>query len=199
MHDRELIDRFDLSGIQKSNAIFDRGKLDWFNTEYLRATPAEQLLPLIEEEWKKGDLVPFQTSRGAMEATVDLVKTRARNLKDFASLFRAYFSDEYEADPAALQKFLEGLTKPALAACSLWSNWPVRYEQDAEFSEASTEKVLRDFAAEKNVKAGGLINGARVALTGQGVAPSLFAVMANLGQERTVARLKRAKDIIEGA
>ena len=70
-----------------------------------------------------------------------------------------------------------------------------RYEQDADFSEASTEKVLRDFAAEKNVKAGGLINGARVALTGQGVAPSLFAVMANLGQERTVARLKRAKDI----
>ena len=107
LHDRELIDLFDLSGIQKSNAIFDRGKLDWFNTEYLRATPAEQLLPLIEEEWKKVDLVPFQTSRGAMEATVDLVKTRARNLKDFASLFRAYFSDEYEADPAAVQKFLK--------------------------------------------------------------------------------------------
>jgi glutamyl-tRNA synthetase len=52
--------------------------------------------------------------------------------------------------------------------------------------------VLREFAAEKNVKAGVLINGARVALTGQGVAPSLFAVMANLGQGRTVARLTKA-------
>ena len=51
---------------------------------------------------------------------------------------------------------------------------------------------------EKNVKAGALINGARVALTGQGVAPSLFAVMANLGQERTVARLKRAREIPAG-
>ena len=66
-----------------------------------------------------------------------------------------------------------------------------RYEQAPEFTEASTEQVLRDFAAEKNVKAGALINGARVALTGQGVAPSLFAVMVNLGQERTVARLKK--------
>jgi len=188
LHDRELIDRFDLSGIQKSNAIFDRGKLDWFNTEYLRATPAEQLLPLIKEEWKKVDLVPFQTSRGAMEATVDLVKTRARNLKDFASLFRAYFSDEYEADPAAVQKFLKDD-----ALRGMLVELAARYEQDAEFSEASTEKVLRDYAAEKNVKAGGLINGSRVALTGQGVAPSLFAVMANLGQERTVARLKKAK------
>jgi glutamyl-tRNA synthetase len=37
-----------------------------------------------------------------------------------------------------------------------------------------------------------LINGARVALTGQAVAPSLFAVMVALGKERTISRLKRA-------
>jgi glutamyl-tRNA synthetase len=67
-----------------------------------------------------------------------------------------------------------------------------RYEQEPEFSEASTERVLREFAEAKHVKAGVLINAARVVLTGQGVAPSLFAVMANLGPERTVARLKEA-------
>jgi glutamyl-tRNA synthetase len=190
LHDRELIDMFDLRGIQKSNAIFDRSKLDWFNTEYIRGTPAALLLPLIEEEWKKVDIIPFQSSRGAMEATVDLLKPRARNLKDFASLFRAYFSDEFEIDPTAAEKFLkDDATRQLLAELAS------RYQQDAEFSEASTEKVLREFAAEKNVKPGGLINGARVALTGHGVAPSLFAVMANLGQERTVARLKLAKEL----
>jgi glutamyl-tRNA synthetase len=188
LHDHELIDLFDLSGIQKSNAIFDRSKLDWFNTEYIRATPAALLLPLIEDEWKKVGLVPFQTSREAMESTVDLVKPRARNLRDFATLCRAYFSDQFAADPAAVEKFLKDN-----AVREMLVELASRYEQAAEFSEASTEQVLRDFAAEKNVKAGALINGARVALTGQGVAPSLFAVMANLGQERTVARLKRAR------
>jgi glutamyl-tRNA synthetase len=190
MDDRELIDLFDLSGIAKSNAVFDRGKLDWFNSEYMRACPAVQLLPLIEEEWKKVDLIPFQTSRGAMAATVDLVKPRARNLKDFATLFRAYFSDSFEVDPAAAQKFLKDDTVREMLV-----ELASRYENEAVFSEASTEKVLRDFSAEKNVKAGLLINGARVALTGQGVAPSLFAVMANLGQERTVARLHRATEL----
>lgn len=193
LHDRDLIDLFDLNGIQKSNAIFDRTKLDWFNTEYIRATPAALLLPLIEEEWKKVDLIPFQTSRLAMEATVDLVKPRARNLRDFATLFRGYFSDNFSADPSATGKFLkdEAVREMLVELAS-------RYGQGTEFSEASTEQVLRDFAAEKNVKAGALINGARVALTGQGVAPSLFAVMADLGQERTVARLKRAKEIPAG-
>jgi glutamyl-tRNA synthetase len=70
-----------------------------------------------------------------------------------------------------------------------------RYEADAEFTEASTEKVLRDFAAEKNMKAGALINGSRVALTGQAVAPSLFAVMVALGKEKTVARLKKTPSL----
>jgi glutamyl-tRNA synthetase len=190
LHDRELIDLFDLSGIQKSNAIFDRGKLDWFNSEYLRATPAAQLLPLIEEEWKKVDLIPFQTSREAMESTIDLVKPRARNLKDFATLFRGYFSDEFAIDPAALQKFLKDVAVRAILV-----ELASRYEQAPEFSETSTEHVLRSFAEENGVKAGGLINGARVALTGQGVAPSLFAVMANLGQDRTAARLKRSKEL----
>jgi glutamyl-tRNA synthetase len=54
---------------------------------------------------------------------------------------------------------------------------------------------LRDLATAKGVKAGGLINGARVALTGQAVAPSLFAVMVNLGREKTVARLERARQV----
>ena len=39
-------------------------------------------------------------------------------------------------------------------------------------------------------RTGALINGARVVLTGQGVAPSLFAVMVNLGQGRTAGRLR---------
>jgi glutamyl-tRNA synthetase len=190
MGDRELIELFDLGGISKSNAVFDRDKLDWFNTEYIRNGRALNLLPLIEEGWKKAGLVPFQSSREAVAATVDLVKVRARNLKDFSTLFRAFFSDTFVADSAAVAKFLkDSSTREMLVELGR------RYEQAADFTEASAEKILRDYAAEKNVKAGALINGARVALTGQGVAPSLFAVMVNLGQERTVERLKKAMAI----
>jgi len=185
--DRELIEQFGLEGISKSNAVFDRPKLDWFNTEYIRAYPAQKLIPLIEEEWNKAGVVPIQREQGWLEKTVDLLKPRARNLKDFAGAFRAFFSDEFEIDPAAAAKFL-GDTAVRERLVELGS----RYAASAEpFTEADTERVLRELAAENNVKAGGLINGARVALTGQGVAPSLFAVMVALGKERTVSRLQR--------
>jgi glutamyl-tRNA synthetase len=178
----ELIKLFSLGGISKSNAVFDNDKLAWFNTEYIRAYPAELLMPLIEEEWKQAEFTPTRSDAEIRHA-IELLKPRARNLKDFATAFRAYFADGYEIDPAAATKFLTGDVPGLLKELS------ARYASATEFTEASTEAVLRGFAEEKGMKAGALINGARVALTGQSVAPSLFAVMVALGQERVVKRL----------
>lgn len=183
--DVELTQLFGLDGISRSNAVFDRGKLDWFNTEYIRAYPAERLLPLIEEEWQKAGLTVSAPERDWLLSTIDLLKPRARSLKDFAYSFRAFFADDFEADQAAVEKFLKDEQVRRML-----TELGARYSAATDFSEQGTEKVLRDFAAEKGVKAGALINGARVALTGQGVAPSLFAVMAALGREKTTSRLK---------
>lgn len=191
LNDSELVRLFSLGAISRSNAVFDRPKLDWFNTEYIRAYPAKRLLPFIEEEWKRAGLTPRSQDRDWLLATIDLLKPRARSLKDFAASFRAFFADDFEPDPAATDKFLKdpGVRKLLVELAE-------RYSQLPQFTEAETERVLRDFAAEKNVKAGALINGSRVALTGQGVAPSLFAVMCNLGKERTVNRLKAVEQTV---
>ncbi len=171
--------------------MFDRAKLDWFNTEYIRAYPAEKLLPLIQEEWHKAGLDPARTDRDWLFATINLLKPRARSLKDFATSFRAYFTDTFQPDPAAVEKFLAD-EKVRRMLVELGERYAA---SDETFTEAGTERLLRDFAAEKEMKAGALINGARVALTGQGVAPSLFAVMMSLGKERTVARLKATQEL----
>lgn len=184
--DAELIRLFELGGISRTNAVFDRAKLDWFNTEYIRSYSAEKLLPLIEEEWQKAGLRPQSSDRAWLLKTIDLLKPRARSLKDFAGSFRAFFTDDFQADPAAVEKFLKDDSVRGLIA-QLGERYALATE---EFTEQGAEKLLRDFAAEKNVKAGALINGARVALTGQGVAPSLFAVMLALGKEKTTARLR---------
>ncbi len=84
--------------------------------------------------------------------------------------------DKFLKDPA-LRELLPGLA--------------VAIESLTEFTVQSTETTLRSYAEEKQVKAGLLINAARVILTGKGVAPPLFDVMVVLGQARTVERLRR--------
>src|SRR6185312_6552580 len=189
--DQQLIRLFSLDGISRSNAVFDRAKLDWFNTEYIRSYSFDKLLPLVEEEWKKAGLTPVRRDHEWMRSTIELLKPRARSLKDFAGSFRAFFVDEVDPDPAAVDKFLqvENVRKLLIELGG-------RYAASEDFSEQATEKILRDFAVEKGVKAGALINGARVALTGQAVAPSLFAVMSALGRNTVVSRLKNVEDMI---
>ena len=185
----DLIQLFSLEGISKSNAVFDNDKLAWFNTEYIRAYPAEKLQPLIEEEWAKTGFTPNRSGEEIL-AAIDLLKPRARNLKDFATVFRAYFSDDFEYDHAAVTKFLsDGAVRAFLVQLAH------RYAAETDFTEASTEAVLRAFADENGIKAGQLINGSRAVLTGQAVAPSLFAVMAYLGKDRVVRRLLEAESI----
>jgi glutamyl-tRNA synthetase len=189
--DTELVRLFSLDGISRSNAVFDRAKLDWFNTEYIRAYSSEKLLPLIEEEWKKAGLSPFRHNREWLLSTIELLKPRARSLKDFAGSFRAFFVNDFDPDPAAVDKFLQVENVRRLLI-----ELGDRYAACENFSEQETEKILRDFAAEKGVKAGALINGARVALTGQAVAPSLFAVMSALGRDTVITRLKNVEDLV---
>jgi glutamyl-tRNA synthetase len=179
----ELIEMFSLDGIAHSNAVFNNDKLAWFNTEYIRAYPPERLLPLIQEEWTRVGFEPNR-SREEILAGISLLQQRARSLNDFASTFQAYFCDKFPIDPAASQKFLADDTVRKLLA-----ELGERYATLEPFTEESTEQLLRKFAEEKAIKAGALINGSRVLLTGQGVAPSLFAVMAYLGKERVVERL----------
>ena len=192
--DQELIRLFTLSGISRSNAVFDQVKLNWFNAEYIRACPAERLLPLIEEEWKKAGLEVSRKDKSWLLSTIDLLKPRARSLKDFAGSFVAFFRDDFEPDAAAVEKFLKDSSVRQLLI-----ELGHRYRALEDFSEQETERILREFAVEKGVKAGALINGARVALTGQGVAPSLFAVMAALGKERTSKRLAAADELLSQA
>jgi glutamyl-tRNA synthetase len=185
----ELIELFSLEGITRSNAVFDNDKLAWFNTEWIRRYSPRELLPLIEEEWAKSGFRPGRTAEEIL-AAIALLQPRARSLKDFAGAFRGYFSDAYEYDTAAVAKFLnDGRSRALLVELG------GRYQRLDEFTEPATEQLLRAFAEEKGVKAGALINGSRVALTGQGVAPSLFAVMTALGKERVVKRLSAAASI----
>jgi len=188
----EMVEAFELTAVSKSNAVFDPEKLAWMSSEYLRRLPPDRLRSLVEEELNSaglGSAAYAGDEQPRFENTVRLLQTRARSLKDFSGSFRAFFTDQFDYDPEATKKFwkesrLAGLLD-ALAE---------RLAHTTPFDLQETESSLRALAEEKGVKAGVLINGARVALTGQAVAPGLFEVMLALGRERVVSRLRRAAE-----
>ena len=195
----EMIERFSLEGIGRANAVFNFQENDprhwtddkalWMNAEYIRTMPLEELLPMVRAELRSEKLWREEyddDERAWFEKTVELIRQRFFTLKDFSSQGRAYFSEDFDFDEAAVSKNLKKEPRlrewlPALAD---------RLEQVATFSAANVEAALRQFADELGVKAGLFINAARTMLTGQAVGPSMFEVFEIMGRERSVNRLR---------
>jgi glutamyl-tRNA synthetase len=190
----ELVSRFSLEGVSRNNGVFDRAKLEWYNTQYLQKLPIDDLLPAVQGELERAKLWQPEWAAAKREwfsKTVDLLRPRTRLLPDFATWARAFFSDSFDYDPRATEKFWKDerlgamLDKLADGLASL-----------PDWNHDACDHVLRELAAAEGVKAGLLINGARVAIVGQAVAPPLFDTMVVLGQERVVSRLRRAAKVL---
>jgi glutamyl-tRNA synthetase len=187
----DLLEKFSLQGVSRTNGVFDRPKLEWFNTQYLQKLPIEDLLPFVEEQLKQDRLWKEEWAGGAgrdwFSKTVDMLRSRVRLLPDFSSWSRAFFSDEFEIDPAAKAKFWKDEKVPELLAklANALAGLP-------EWNHDACDAASRKVAEESGVKAGLLINATRVAIVGQAVAPPLFDTMVVLGQERVVLRLRAA-------
>jgi glutamyl-tRNA synthetase len=188
---KELIQRFSLSGVSRTNGVFDRPKLEWFNTQYLQKLPIEDLLPQVEVELKRSGLWKEEWATGAghdwFSKTVDLLRPRVRFMPDFSNWSRAFFSDEFPIEEAGKAKFWKDPKVPSLLAkladgLAALPDW----------NHDACDHVLRALADAEGVKAGLLINATRVAIVGQSVAPPLFDTMVAVGQERVVRRLRAA-------
>ncbi|MBA3018797.1 MAG: glutamate--tRNA ligase [Proteobacteria bacterium] len=197
----ELIEAFSLEGVNRANSVFNVNKNDpkfftdpkalSINSHYIRNIPVEELEPYVRAELEKAGIwnPEFESARRDWYlATIDLIRSRYHVTTEFATLGRAYFSDEYQIEEKALEKNIlkhDGL-----------KNWfsilADRLESIESFSIEETENVIRDMAEELDIKAGILINGIRAAVTGQTVGPGLFDILIAIGQKRVVERLRKA-------
>jgi glutamyl-tRNA synthetase len=190
----ELIGRFALSGVSRTNAVFDRAKLEWFNTQYLQKPPVEYVLPYVEAELRRAGLWEGSQASGdgAWFATaVELIRPRTRLLGDFTTWARAFFTDDFDYELEAREKFwkderLPGMLEKLAGALEALPEW----------NHDACDAASRGVAAAEGVKAGLLINATRVAIVGRAVAPPLFETMVVLGKQRVVARLRRSLPFI---
>lgn len=186
----EIQEKFSFEGINRSNATVNFSEEDpidpkamWLNSQHLRTMPVTELAPLVRAELEAAG-IPVPGDTALFEQTVDIIRSRYSVLGDFPSKGRAYFDDNFETTPEALEKLN---TEGARAALRTLGE---RLAGSEDFSEAHIEATLRAVAEEAGLKAGVLINGSRAALTGQTVGPSAFAVFTAVGRERALARLR---------
>lgn len=187
----ELTAAFSFEGINRSNAVVNFTEEDpidpkaaWLNGQHLRTMPVAELAPLVRQRLTAAGLsVPYTDEEFLL--VLDILRPRMTTLNDFTVLTRAYFTDDWEMHPTALERLNAAGAREGLRVLA------GRLEAAPEFTEASIEAALKEVAAEMGLKPGVLINGSRAALSGQPVGPSAYAVFIAVGRQRAIARLKQ--------
>ncbi|HEU0163666.1 MAG TPA: glutamate--tRNA ligase [Thermomicrobiales bacterium] len=198
---QDLLDKFTVERVSASPSTFDRPKLDWLNQQWINHQIsvddlAVRVLPFLIDAGTiaSGPLDDSHPKYAAVRDASALLKDRIKFLTEAPELMSYFLQDELEAyDPALLipKKVEPELARKALAA--LVAIFP---ELDVA-NEEGTEERLRALADELELKPGQLFMPIRVAVTGRTQSPGLFETLKVIGQDRVVARLRQANDLLD--
>jgi glutamyl-tRNA synthetase len=186
--EEEMITLFTLEGIQKKAAVFDTTKLEWMNGQYLSALPAAELLEPVRRElermgvsWNGRDLTPL----------VDAVKARSRTILHVAQQVAVRLDpDRAELDPKG-----EALIRklgPAFGANLLLATEELNALGPADWVPDSILERLKNMAGAHGLKLGDALQPIRVALTGSTVSEPVNELLAVVGSERSIRRMRDA-------
>jgi glutamyl-tRNA synthetase len=190
-----MIDWFDFDAIGKSPGRFDFAKLEDLNGHYIRSTDdlelmqrLEDILPYVENGAEILERLDANT-RAKLMAAIPSLRERAKTLKELLEGAHYLFAERPIALDDKATKLLEG----ADARKRLSALLP-KLEAITSWEAPRLEEMVRAFAETEGAKLGKVAQPLRAALTGRSVSPPVFDVMAVLGREEALARIRDQAD-----
>jgi glutamyl-tRNA synthetase len=190
----EMIAAFDLPQIGRSPARFDFAKLENLNGHYIRASAdadlivaLEQLLPLIAGGDELGSKMT-PALRAKLLMAMPTLKERAKTLVELFDASRFLWASR----PLDLNEQAKALLTPE--ALGVIAALLPELSATADWTAAAVEAVVRGHAERTGLKLGQVAQPLRAALTGRTTSPPIFDVLAVLGKDESLARLRDRVD-----
>ena len=182
----EIIELFDFPGINKGNSRFDEKKLSALNAEYLRELNIESFTFLARPILNKAGVVSEDADEDYLQAVLALCQPKARSLETLSELCGYFFIDNYAMDEKTGVKIAKKSDPKELLGEVL----PI-LESIKSFDADSLKSALETHAESKDQKVFAYFPALRYATSGQGGGPDLLPMLAVMGRQRVVARIKQ--------
>lgn len=187
----ELKEKFDISGLSKSPAIFDTAKLTWMNGEYIKNMDEEKYLSLVIPRLEK----VIKNKNLDLKKIALLLQKRLETLNDIPALVD--FFDELPEYTTDLYVHKKMKTTEEIALSSLKACVPV-LEGITDWNETVIHDTLMNLVGELGIKNGQLLWPVRTALSGKPTSPGGAMELADiLGKDETLARVKKGIELLE--
>jgi glutamyl-tRNA synthetase len=181
----EAVKLFDISDMSDVQAKFDIQKLRWLNGEYIMKKTTEELLPLIKDQLLTAGFDMSGVTDDYISKLVDLYKIRIKTLRELGDLADWFFKDDFTMDEEGKRKYLD--KEENKDNIRIFAD---RLDGLEDFSHENIEKICRDIAEERELKAADIIHPTRLAISGKTRGAGLFEVMELLGKEKVIKRMR---------
>lgn len=192
----EMVKRFKLDKVTKTAAIYDVNKLAWMNGHYMREYDTVKLARLALPFYQQQNLLADNIENNDLEflvKVINLVKERARTLVELAEASYYFYRDDFNYDEKGVKKNFkkEGNTE-------ILKRLAEELRSLDTFNKETTEALFNELSENMEISPGRLIGPARLALTGRTGGPGIFETLELLGREKSVARIEKALEYING-
>ncbi|HUB66660.1 MAG TPA: glutamate--tRNA ligase family protein [Candidatus Methylacidiphilales bacterium] len=185
----DVVAKFDLPQVNRSNAHFDINKLFWINGEYFRAAALESIEPLALSILQRHGVIGQDVDPAYFRAALAIVKEKIKLGRELPDWMRYFFHDDFAFEPDAAKKVF---TPAGLAnIAKLRARLSELGEKD--FTADELEKEFKVLAGISGQKIGALVHPARLAVSGRSVGPSLYHMLEVMGRTRVLGRFERAE------
>lgn len=179
----ELKKIFSIDGISKAPAVFDYEKLAWFNSHYIKELPLDKFMEMAKPYYNE-ELKAFADD----ERLAAMVQTRISTLPEVNE--KAAFAAGLPEFDSQLYVNKKNKTNADMAKSVLTAVIPV-LENAEQWDNDLLFALLKDFAADQELKAGAVMWIVRIAVSGMAVTPGgATELMTVLGRDEALARLK---------
>lgn len=190
----EMVSLFSLERVSKNPAIYDVQKLIWLNGHYLRAGEEERITEMAIPYLQKEGFIPSELTPAEKERVgkiVDLVRVKVKTLAEIADASSYFFKDDFDYDQKGVAKHFK---KDGIQLIIRRIQEVLKEVQP--FTAEEIEKSFIKLSEEMEISLGKINPATRLALTGRIMGPELFPLIALLGKEKGIERLKRAEKFI---
>nr|WP_299071581.1 glutamate--tRNA ligase [uncultured Allomuricauda sp.] len=186
-----LIEAFSLERVNKSGARFDPEKTKWYNHQYLQKKSDKELAALFASIITvRSSAVETSFDGDYIEKVVSLIKERADFVSDFWELGNYFFKAPSSYNEKALKKQWKEDTP------QLMQKVAEILEATEDFSSATVEANVKKWITDNELSFGKVMGPLRLVIVGELKGPHIFDILALIGKEESVERIKKALEVL---
>jgi nondiscriminating glutamyl-tRNA synthetase len=184
-----MIEEFSLQDVSKSAPIYNRKKLEWLNSYYIRSKEEGQLSKILIPYLQKAGIRIDEIHLPWLSEISELLKENLVVLSQVEQYLGVFFDEKFFFEDGAKAILREPRNRETLDSV-------LRLLEDpSNFQSADQGSLLSQLEKKTGRKGKDLYAPLRAAITGKTRGPELAKTLPLLGRERLIRRLKMALDL----